>query len=79
MRLGRLPYDTIAGMSARSVVLGALALICLLSAPVALADPAGRSTTDETIRPDGSGAFTTLRTRTGEDHGIRRPPGLRGR
>ena len=62
-------------MSTRALVLGAL--ISLLSAPIALADPAGRSTTDETIRPDGSGAFTTLRTRTGEDHGIRRPPGLR--
>lgn len=59
----------------RALVLGAL--ISLLSAPTAFADPAGRSTTDETIRPDGSGAFTTLRTRSGEDHGIRRPPGLR--
>ena len=62
-------------MSARSLLLGAL--ICLLSAPVALADPAGKSTTEETIRPDGSGAFTSLRTRSGEDHGLRRPPGLR--
>ena len=49
-------------MSARSAVLGALALLAL-SAPVALADPAGRSTTEETIRPAGSGAFRAARAR----------------
>src|SRR5688572_9810770 len=62
-------------MSARLLVLGAL--LTLLAAPVALADPAGKSTTEETIRPDGSGPFTGLRTRGGEDHAVRRPPGVR--
>ena len=37
-------------MTIRSAVLGALALACALSAPVALADPAGKTTLDETIR-----------------------------
>ena len=62
-------------MPTRALFLGAL--ICLLSAPAALADPAGRSTTDETIRPDGSDAFTTLRTAGGERHRVRRPAGVR--
>ncbi len=62
-------------MPARLLVLGAL--LSLLAAPVALADPAGKSTTEETIRPDGSSPFTGLRTRGGEDHVVRRPPGVR--
>lgn len=62
-------------MSARSAVLGALTLT-FLAAPVALADPAGRSTTDETIRP-GTGAFAGLERGSGENHGIRRHPAVR--
>jgi metallophosphoesterase (TIGR03767 family) len=58
-------------MSARAAVLGDLA--CLLCAPVALADPAGQSTTEETIRP-GGGAFAPLEQRAGEDHVLRRHP-----
>jgi metallophosphoesterase (TIGR03767 family) len=62
-------------MSARLLVLGAL--VSLLAAPVALADPAGKSTTDETIRADGTSGFTGLRTAKGERHTVRRAPGVR--
>ncbi len=56
----------------RSAVLGALAL--LLAAPVAAADPAGRSTTDETIRAASGSGYVALARASGEDHGIRRHP-----
>ena len=63
-------------MSARSAVLGALALT-LLSTSVAFADPAGKSTTDETIRPASGSGYVALQRRAGEDHGIRRHPSAR--
>ena len=59
----------------RSAVLGALAL--LLAAPVAAADPAGRSTTDETIRAASGSGYVALARASGEDHGIRRHPLVR--
>src|SRR6478752_3887879 len=59
----------------RSAVLGALAL--LLAAPVAAADPAGRSTTDETIRAASGSGYVALERASGEDHGIRRHPSAR--
>ncbi len=59
----------------RSAVLGALAL--LLAAPVAAADPAGRSTTDETIRAASGSGYVALARASGEDHGIRRHPSAR--
>lgn len=62
-------------MSARSAVLGALALTCAFAAPAA-ADPAGRTTTDETIRP-GTGAFAGLQRGAGERHRLRRHPAAR--
>ena len=68
---------TIAGMSARSAVHGALALVFLLSAPVAFADPAGKSTTEETIRPAAGAASCSSSARAGEDHGVRRHPSAR--
>ena len=51
-------------MSARSAVHGALALSFLLAlcAPVALADPAGKSTTEETIRPASGSGYVALQT-----------------
>lgn len=59
----------------RSAVLGALG--ALLVAPVALADPAGKSTTDETIRAASGSGYVALERASGEDHGVRKPPGLR--
>ena len=59
----------------RSAVLGALAL--LLAAPVAAADPAGKSTTDETIRAASGSGYVALARASGEDHGIRRHPSAR--
>jgi metallophosphoesterase (TIGR03767 family) len=64
-------------MSARSAVHGALALAFLLAAPVAFADPAGKSTTSETIRPAGGAGFVALERRPGEKHAIRRHPSAR--
>jgi metallophosphoesterase (TIGR03767 family) len=64
-------------MSVRSAVHGALALLCLLAAPVAVADPAGKSTTDETIRPAGGSGFVGLERSSGENHGTRRHPSAR--
>ena len=51
------------GMSARSAVHGALALVFLLCAPVAFADPAGKSTTEETIRPAAGSGFVAAPAR----------------
>ncbi len=64
-------------MSARSAVHGALALVFLLSAPVAFADPAGKSTTEETIRPAAGSGFVQLQRGAGEDHRLRRHPSAR--
>ncbi len=64
-------------MSARSAVHGALALVFLLSAPAALADPAGKSTTDETIRPASGSGYVALERKSGEGYGIRRHPSAR--
>src|SRR3954451_13273520 len=55
-------------MSRRSAVHGALVLACLLSAPVALADPAGKSTTEETIRPAAGSGYVPLQSRGGESY-----------
>ena len=41
----------------RSAALAAVALACSLSAPVALADPAGKTTLDETIRAASGSGF----------------------
>ncbi len=68
---------TIACMSARSAVHGALALAFLLSAPVAFADPAGKTTTQETIRPASGSGFVQLQRAAGEKHGVRRHPSAR--
>ena len=59
-------------MSARSAVHGALALVFLLSAPAAFADPAGKSTTDETIRPASGSGYVALERKSGR--GPRDPP-----
>jgi metallophosphoesterase (TIGR03767 family) len=61
-------------MSARLLVLGAL--LSLLAAPAALADPAGKTTTEQTIRPDATAPFTGLRTGNGEGFKVRRPSGV---
>jgi metallophosphoesterase (TIGR03767 family) len=67
------------GMSARSAVHGALALTCVLPlcAPVALADPAGKSTTDETIRPVAGSGYVGLEAKGGESYTVRTPPSLK--
>src|SRR4051812_17498917 len=64
-------------MSRRSAVHGALVLACLLSAPVAFADPAGKSTTQETIRPAAGSGFVPLQSQRGEQYVLRRHPSAR--
>jgi metallophosphoesterase (TIGR03767 family) len=66
-------------MSARSAVHGALALSCVLAlcAPVALADPAGKSTTDETIRPVAGSGYVALEAKRGEAYTVRTPPSVK--
>jgi metallophosphoesterase (TIGR03767 family) len=66
-------------MSARSAVHGALALSCVLAlcAPVALADPAGKSTTDETIRPVAGSGYVALEAKGGEAYTVRRAPSVK--
>ena len=66
-------------MPARSAVHGAVALSCVLAlcAPVALADPAGKSTTDETIRPLAGSGYVTLEAKGGEAYTVRTPPSLK--
>lgn len=59
----------------RSAVLGALG--ALLLAPAAAADPAGRSTTDETIRAASGSGYVALERAAGEQRELRRPPGVR--
>jgi len=63
-------------MSARSAVHGAIALSFLLAlcTPVALADPAGKSTTKETIRPVSGGGYVALQKKAGEAYTVRKPP-----
>ena len=60
----------------RSAVPGALAAL-LLFAPAAVADPAGKPTTDETIRAASGSGYVALKRASGEDHGIRRHPSAR--
>ena len=60
----------------RSAVHGAVAALLLL-APAASADPAGKSTTDETIRAASGSGYVALERASGEDHGIRRHPSAR--
>src|SRR5262245_12728190 len=62
-------------MSARFVVLGAVAL--LLSAPVALADPAGQTTLDETIRAASGSGYVALMSGPGESYRVRKHPSAR--
>ena len=66
-------------MSVRSAVHGAVALTCLaaLCAPVALADPAGKSTTDQTIRPAAGSGYATLEAKAGERYTVRTPPAVK--
>ena len=52
-------------MTTRSAVHGAVALACLLSAPVALADPAGKTTLDETIQAASGSGYVALADRAG--------------
>jgi metallophosphoesterase (TIGR03767 family) len=59
----------------RSAVLGALALLTLV--PAAAADPAGKSTTDETIQAASGSGYVPLTRRSGEDHGFRRHPSVK--
>ena len=66
-------------MSARSAVHGAIALSFLfaLCAPVALADPAGKSTTKETIRPASGSGYVALQKQKGEAYTVRKPPSVK--
>ncbi|HEX6025624.1 MAG TPA: hypothetical protein VFZ00_26765 [Solirubrobacter sp.] len=64
-------------MSARSAVHGALALVLLLAAPVAFADPASKTTTEETIRPSSGSGFVALERGAGERRQVRRHPSAR--
>jgi hypothetical protein len=45
----------------------------LISTAVALADPAGKDTRDETITFDGGSPFADLSTGAGEDEGAQEP------
>ena len=61
-------------MTTRSAVHGAVALACLLSAPVALADPAGKTTLDETIKAASGSGYVALQSGPGESYRVRRHP-----
>ena len=61
-------------MTTRSAVNGAVALACLLSAPVAVADPAGKTTLDETIRAASGGGYAALVSGPGEPYRLRKHP-----
>ena len=61
-------------MTTRSAVHGAVALACLLSAPVALADPAGKTTLDETIKAASGSGYIALQSGPGESYRVRKHP-----
>lgn len=60
----------------RSAVSGAVAALLLL-APAAAADPAGKSTIDETIRAASGSGYVALERGPGEDYRVRRHPSAR--
>ena len=60
----------------RIAALAAFTVLALLPAS-ALADPAGKTTREETIAPASGTGFAGLRTARGEAHVVRRAPGVR--
>ncbi|HEX8101445.1 MAG TPA: hypothetical protein VF533_02440 [Solirubrobacteraceae bacterium] len=65
-------------MSARRLARFA-AVLPLVLAPTALADPAGRDTTREVIAPGGGTGYVPLHRAGGEDRVVRRAPGAQAR
>ena len=55
----------------------AAAVASLVGAPVALADPAGKTTVQQTIRPVAGSGYVSLGARPGERYVVRRAPGAR--
>src|SRR4051794_16914713 len=62
----------------RGRILAATAATALtLAAPVAMADPAGKTTVDETIRPAAGSGYVALVHKPGEAYTVRKAPGAK--